>query len=271
MLVTDIKEISISKLYVSDLNVRKTLLDSDEESTIFALSKDIEANGLLNPITVRKNGSKYEIIAGQRRFIAMKMLGCKTITCNIKDVSKEQAEVISIIENIHRSQMTTYDKMCAYVKIYDTCNGNIDEVLSKIHVVKSTLQKYLKIRKLPKEVLLLLDSPGDDKISLDVALELAAMPANIDVNYVVKKIDKLKNTRKVVAIKNLTKKMEKVTSDKKVEEMVDEIMTNFTNGTSKSNYICDQTTKKKIIIPHKDYDDVIKLLKEKNNGEIYYI
>jgi ParB family chromosome partitioning protein len=68
-------DIDIDELYVSDINVRKTLESEEDETGISDLANDIKQNGLINPITVRlDNNNKYEIIAGQRRFLAIKLL-----------------------------------------------------------------------------------------------------------------------------------------------------------------------------------------------------
>ena len=82
----EVKDIDIISLYVSELNVRKILTSDEDETGISDLANDIRSNGLINPITVRKSKDKYEIIAGQRRYLACKMLKRSTIPCNIVDV-----------------------------------------------------------------------------------------------------------------------------------------------------------------------------------------
>ena len=61
----EIANIEIFKLYVSNINVRKTLTSEEDETGISDLANDININGLINPITVRLNNDKYEIISGQ--------------------------------------------------------------------------------------------------------------------------------------------------------------------------------------------------------------
>ena len=112
----NISDIEISKLYVSHMNVRKTLRGIKDETSISDLANDIVMNGLINPITVLYNNTnnKYEIIAGQRRFLAMKKLNKDAITCNILHVDPHKAEQISLVENIQRNPMTTCDKVKAF-------------------------------------------------------------------------------------------------------------------------------------------------------------
>ena len=96
----DIRIIDIHKLYVSNINVRKTLISEEDETGIIDLSNDININGLINPITVRITNDKYEIVAGQRRYLAMKYLNKLEIPCNVINVDTQKAEEISLVENV---------------------------------------------------------------------------------------------------------------------------------------------------------------------------
>jgi ParB family chromosome partitioning protein len=108
----NIDNIVVDKLYVSDINVRKTNVNEITE-----LANSIDINGLINPITVRKDGDdKYEIIAGQRRYLACKMLKKNNISCNILDVNSQKAEELSLVENVQRNPMTNSDKVKIYSK-----------------------------------------------------------------------------------------------------------------------------------------------------------
>lgn len=99
----DIQNIPIEKLTISELNVRKTISTEDDETNIEDLANDIKINNLLNPLTVRLYDNKYEIIAGQRRFLALKLLNWKSIPCHIMNVNNQKAEEISLIENVQRN------------------------------------------------------------------------------------------------------------------------------------------------------------------------
>jgi ParB family chromosome partitioning protein len=168
----EIINVDITNLFVSNINVRKTLTSEEDETGISDLANDINTNGLINPITVRANNDKYEIIAGQRRYLAMKHLNKTHIPCNVLNIDTQKAEEISLVENVQRNQMTTLDKIRSYSKLYDVYNRDIDKVISAIHISKQTIQKYLKLRNLPEEVLKLLDTTNENKITIDVAIEL---------------------------------------------------------------------------------------------------
>ena len=197
----DICEIAIDKLFVSNVNVRKTLTSEEDETGIYDLANDINTNSLINPITVRLNGDKYEIIAGQRRYLAMKQLNKTHIPCNVLNIDTQKAEEISLVENVQRNQMTTCDKVRSYSKLYDVYNKDIDKVISAIHISKQTIQKYLKLKELPEEVLNLLDTNSENKISIDVAIELTKLSANVNTIDVLNKLTSLTNAQKIDAIK----------------------------------------------------------------------
>ena len=66
------QNIDINKLNISNQNVRKNLREIEEETNIDSLANDIKQYGLINPISVKKINNKFEIYAGQRRFLACK-------------------------------------------------------------------------------------------------------------------------------------------------------------------------------------------------------
>lgn len=177
-----VKQIEINKLFISQLNVRKTLTSENDETNISDLASDIQENGLLNPLTVRfcKDTNNYEIMAGQRRFLAMTQLNYKEIPCHVIDVSDQNAEKISLIENVQRNQMTFRDKIIAYSKLYDIHDQNINKLVSILHISNQTLSKYIKLRNLPDHILTKLDIKGDQKVTFDVAIELSKLNCNND-------------------------------------------------------------------------------------------
>ena len=74
-------------------------------------SESISKQGLLSPPTVRQRGDRYGLIAGQRRYLACKKLGFKTIPCfNRNDLTDGEATAISLVENVHRAEMNPIDK-----------------------------------------------------------------------------------------------------------------------------------------------------------------
>jgi ParB family chromosome partitioning protein len=225
-----VKSIEIGKLYISELNVRKTASSVKDESNIEDLANDIKSNGLINPITVSYNVNKdsYEIIAGSRRYKAMLLLNALTIPCNIIDVECHKAEEISLVENINRNQMTTYDKVKAFAKLFEVCEDNIDTLCRKVNISKATILKYLKIKDLPEELLKLLDNKSSEykKISVDLAIQLVNyknLPNNkLDVIETFNLIEDASNSEKIATLEKYIKDYENKYKQKKNKEQQQE-------------------------------------------------
>lgn len=264
-----IENIEISKLYVSNVNVRKTLTSEEDETGICDLANDINTNGLINPITVRLNGDMYEIIAGQRRYLAMKHLNNTHIPCNILNIDTQKAEEISLVENVQRNQMTTCDKVRSYSKLYDVYNGDIERVISAIHISKLTIQKYLKMRNLPEEVLNLLDTVGEAKISIDVAIELTKFPPSVNIIEVLNKITALPNLQKIDAIKKFRQSGNDISD---LDHIKNEVAMHHNNILLAPSYpyVPDNSTGKLVRIPDNMFDEIVNLIKKNTGGNLCY-
>jgi len=262
-------DIDIDELYVSDINVRKTLESEEDETGISDLANDIKQNGLINPITVRlDNNNKYEIIAGQRRFLAIKLLQKKFVSCHIINVSNQKAEEISLVENVQRNQMTTIDKVKSYSKLYNVYNNDIDKVINCIHISRATLQKYLKIKNLPENVLNLLDKSGDEKITIDVAVELTKLPQNINFEHIVNEIQSLTSQQKISALKTFISHGCNIEELQDIKENIAIQQNNILLAPS-FPYVKDIEINKNIRIPEFLYKDIIDLIKSRTDNIEY--
>src|ERR1700722_3412777 len=104
--------IPLSKLVVSTLNVRKTLDVGQEDSNVEELAASIREKGLLSPLTVRPLADgRFEILVGQRRYLACKLVPLDPVPCLIREgLSDTDAISLSLIENVHRADMHPIDK-----------------------------------------------------------------------------------------------------------------------------------------------------------------
>jgi len=265
----EVRELDINSLFVSELNVRKTLTSDEDETGISDLANDIRSNGLINPITVCRIESKYEIIAGQRRYLACKLLNKSTIPCNIVDVSRQKAEEISLVENVQRNPMTNSDKIKTYSKLYMVYNKDIDKVISVINISKITLSKYLKLNTLPENIIKLLDISGEEKITIEVAVELTKLPSGVDKLKLVKNIESLTSAQKIKAIKDFIKNDCDDAED--IIDIKEDITLQENNIVLAPSfpYVMDAEGKN-VKIPISLYEDVINLIKTKT-GILEYI
>lgn len=123
-----LKIIALDKIYSSS-NVRQ-----EQDDTILELMKDISANGLLQPIVVRKVGDKYEVIAGHRRLLAVRNLGEPDIECNVlEDISDKDRIIIQLSENLQRKQMSAWELCEAFDVIKEKYNCTDVQIANLLH------------------------------------------------------------------------------------------------------------------------------------------
>jgi ParB family chromosome partitioning protein len=193
---TQITYIPIDNLYVSDKNVRKDLDELNEESNIMNLSQNIKEHGLISPLCVRQtDDNKYEIFAGQRRYLAIKLIGWKEVPCIVydKNISDEEIIDISFSENIHRIEMSQKDKINYYDALYKHL-GTIEEVSKKINVSENTIKKYLRLKTgLSQDVIEQLDN-DNNKINLQIASTLTKVKKDQQLS-ILNDISTLKTTK----------------------------------------------------------------------------
>jgi len=142
----EIKDVKIALINLSQSNTRKDLAAGMEDASLDDLANSIREKGLLNPIIVqKKDNGTYELIAGQRRLLACKKLGWDSIPAIIRErMDDTDATILSLIENVHRADMSPMDKAKAYQKIYEKYK-NHDKVAKETGVSISTIKRYLML------------------------------------------------------------------------------------------------------------------------------
>lgn len=145
------KQIDVTNITPSDTNPRTTF----EESKILELSESLKSVGLINPITIKPDEKgRFKIVAGERRWKAAVILGWKTISCIVRNVSEEEALEIQIIENSQREDVSPMDEARAFKSLIK--KENLDWLASKIHKTKKYIMDRLKLNDLCDEVAYLL-------------------------------------------------------------------------------------------------------------------
>lgn len=139
-----IVRIPMEKIYPRDDQPRKNFDDKSLEG----LSQSIEKYGLLNPIVLRKNGIRYEIIAGERRFRASKLLGFKEIEAIIKNVDKKDIDILSIVENVQREDLSGLEEANAYNELSKNYGMTQDEIAKTVGKSRSYIGNTLRLLKL---------------------------------------------------------------------------------------------------------------------------
>ena len=149
-----IRMISIDKIDPSPQQARTELGDIKD------LMASIKQKGILEPIIVRPKHGRYEIIAGERRYIASKRLGLKEMPCIEKYVEDNEAMEIALIENLQRKDLDPFeeaDGLHALAEIYGYSHQEISKTIGK---ARSTITEIINLSKIPKDIRKLCNENG---------------------------------------------------------------------------------------------------------------
>jgi len=188
------KYLPLDKIDISISNVRKSNL----EEVIDELADSINEIGVQQPIVVSLKGDRYELIIGQRRYLACKKLGLKEIPALITTVKNDtEATIKSFSENIHRLDLKYRDKMQAALELLNKF-GSIDKVAYHLGVSPQTVKNYLGYAAVPESMKKMVD---ERKLSASTAIRITqGIP---DENLAVKIAEKVKETPRSEERKNI--------------------------------------------------------------------
>ena len=140
-------EIETDLIDVSPFKPRK---DFDEDN-LNELADSIRSEGLLQPITVRKTDKRFELIAGERRLRACRKLGLKRIWAHIVDASDSSSAIMSLIENLQRTDLNPVEEALGYASLMDDFDLNQEAVAERVGKRRSSIANLLRILQLNKE------------------------------------------------------------------------------------------------------------------------
>ena len=145
------KEIVRIKLNKIIPNKNQPRLDFYDDS-IKGLEESIKQNGLLQPVTVRKNGDKYELIAGERRYRASLLNGASDIEAIIMESSDEESAKLALIENLQREDLNAIEQAMAMRRIMSSEGLTQNELAKRLGYRQSTVANKLRLLKLPEYI-----------------------------------------------------------------------------------------------------------------------
>ena len=143
-----IQNIALSEIFPNRFQPRRVF----DEKELFALGESIKENGLIQPISVRKAKGGFELIAGERRLRACKLIGREKIEAIVYDIGDEDSAVWALIENLQRSDLGPFDEAEAIAKLIAAWNVPKEEAAKRLGIASSTLSNKLRILKLEPEV-----------------------------------------------------------------------------------------------------------------------
>ncbi len=167
-----VMEIDIDRLAPNEDQPRLQM----DDARLDELAQSIKANGIIQPILVRKAGDGYRIIAGERRWRAAQRAGLLKVPVVVRDVpegSHKQLLELALIENIQREDLNPVEEAIAYQRLADEFQLTQEQIATAVGKDRSSVANYLRLLKLPEEVRADL---GSGALSMGHARALIALP-----------------------------------------------------------------------------------------------
>lgn len=123
-----------------------------DENAITTLADSIRQHGLIQPILVRSTGTGYQIVAGERRWRACRMLGMSEIPAVVKEFSDSETAQIALIENIQREDLNPIEEAAAYKELMENYNMTQEELSKAVGKSRSAIANAVRLLNMPEKV-----------------------------------------------------------------------------------------------------------------------
>jgi ParB family chromosome partitioning protein len=166
---SDLQRIPLSRIRANPFQPRQEF----DPAELAELQASLQASGLLQPITVRRRGDAYELIAGERRFRAATNLGWTEISAIVRDFDDRTMLVLALVENLQRANLNALEEARGYRRLLDEFNLTQQQVADAVGKDRTTVTNLLRVLSLPEQVQQLVEQ---GKLSTGHARALLALP-----------------------------------------------------------------------------------------------
>jgi ParB family transcriptional regulator, chromosome partitioning protein len=146
-----IASIKIAEIHPNPLQPRTVF----EATRLEGLANSIETHGIIQPLLVRRKGTSYELIAGERRLRAAKLAGLAEVPAIVQDYADERILEIALIENIQREDLNPMETAQALDRLHTEMNLSHEEIAARTGKDRTTITNLLRLLRLPQAVQLL--------------------------------------------------------------------------------------------------------------------
>lgn len=192
---TGIFEIPLDQIQVNPFQPR---LHFDKDA-LAELAESIRVQGIIQPITVRKlDTNEYQLISGERRFQASKIVGLTQIPAYVRTANDQQMLEMALIENIQRENLNALEIAQSYQRLLAECDLKQEELGDRVGKNRTTVNNYLRLLKLPPSIQ---GAIRDQQLSMgharalinveDVAIQLAIFKKAVEEELSVRKVEAL--------------------------------------------------------------------------------
>lgn len=248
-------------------------LDFDDVE-IKGLAESIDKQGLLQPIVLRKHENGYQIISGERRFRALKLLGRDKAPCIVKaKVSDREMLEMALVENIQRENLNEIEEALSYQRLLFECNLSHQELSERVGKSRTTITNTLRLLKLPENIQNLL---RDKKMTMGHARALISIDDQekqatlarriVEENLTVREVEFFGKNDEQVLVQKETGKKEKTAKEREspaeldpdLKHQQDQLRYRF--GTDVAIHLNEISKKGRIEVPFYTMDDLNRIL-----------
>ncbi len=137
------------------------------------LADSIKANGIIQPLVVRPRGSRYELVAGERRWRAARLAGATQVPVVVQDITDDRLLEITLVENIQREDLNAIEVAHAFDRLTRELNLSHDEVARRTGKDRTTITNTLRLLKLPQDLQQLV---AEHRLSMGHARAILGLP-----------------------------------------------------------------------------------------------
>jgi ParB family chromosome partitioning protein len=174
------------------------------------LAESIAAHGILQPLLVRRQGDKFEIVAGERRWRAAKLAGLTAVPVVIQDIADENLLTLALIENIQRDDLNAIETALAFDRLSRELNLTHEEIGRRTGKDRTTITNFLRLLRLPEGVQGML---ADGRLSMGHARAILSLPTEELQIHVAEKV-----ASQGLSVRAAEKLIQSLTEPKEIKE-----------------------------------------------------
>lgn len=190
------------------------------EENLEELAQSIKANGIVQPIIVRRKDAKFQLVAGERRWRAAQRAGLQNIRAIIKEVTDDKLLELALIENIQRQELNAIEEAKAYKNLVETVGLTQEMIAERVGKNRTVITTVLRLLKLPKNIQMLIE---EEKITAGHGRALLMTDDENSQNRIAEMIVEMslsvRETEK--AVKRFNKGGTQISSNKQVKPKID--------------------------------------------------
>ena len=236
---SETKRVSISDLSRNPYQPRETF----NEFKLDELANSIKKNGIIQPIAVRPKKSeagKYEIVAGERRWLAAQKAGLHDIPVNVLNLSDVESLEVAIVENIQRDDLNPIEEAKGYKRLTDEFNYDHENISKLMSKSRSHVSNTLRLLTLPNDIIGMLEegtlTSGQARPLIGLANASQIAEEVVAKNYSARKVEYLVKSKKGLTSKNKHYDADIIKAQERIEKILG-LKVNITNKKNNSGKI----------------------------------